>query len=301
MYKIMKDFFISYTHADQAWAQGIGDWLDEAGFSIVVQSIDFVAGSNFILEMHTASEKTRHVILVLSPDYLLARFPEAEWTAAFAKDPTNKNRTLIPVRVRECEPTGLLRPIVYIDLVGLSLAAAKARFHAEIKAMLKGRRIIKTQQVPTTKAKTKKAMLTQSVGGKQNTGILAGHIEKLTINTGSKKAPSIQPLDSVGMNTEMRAYLEYLIDRYIDWRMQGSKKLRDKRPFHPSMIHRDVKRDFGARTYLVPQRRFVELAKYLQTRIDDTIIGRNNSHRNYHTFEEHLQLLNGTANDFSKD
>jgi hypothetical protein len=92
----------------------------------------------------------------------------------------------------------------------------------------------------------------------------------------------------------MRAYLEYLIDRYIDWRMDGIKKYIDRRPFHPSMIHRDIKRDFGARTYLVPQNRFDDLMQYLQSRIDDTIKGRNNAVRNYHSFEEHLKKLRGS-------
>ncbi|MGH7989001.1 MAG: hypothetical protein ACREDS_02235, partial [Limisphaerales bacterium] len=114
------------------------------------------------------------------------------------------------------------------------------------------------------------------------------------IKTSSKKPPSVQPLNAVGANVEMRAYLEYLIDRYIDWRMDGIKRRIDRRPFHPSMIHRDIKRDFGARTYLVPKNRFIDLVQYLQARIDDTIRGRNNAVRNYHSFEEHLKKLHGS-------
>lgn len=295
----MQDFFISYNHADEAWARGIGDWLDQAGFTTILQAADFVAGSNFVSAIHSALEQSQRMILVLSPDYLSARFPEAEWTAAFAKDPIGERCTLVPVRVRECEPGGLLKAIVYIDLVGLGVEQAKSRFLAEIKAMLGGKRVTRERPVsiPTTRAKRSK--MTQSVAGSQNTAVQAGHITHLTIKTGSRKAPSVQPLDRVGANTEMRAYIEYLIDRYIDWRMEGIKKGKDKRPFHPSMIHRDVKRDFGARTYLVPKRRFPELAEYLQNRIDDTIKGRNNTHRNYHTFEEHVQLLNGKSQNYS--
>ena len=46
--------------------------------------------------------------------------------AAFAQDPTGKKRKLIPVRVAECALTGLLAPIVYIDLIGLYQKAADA-------------------------------------------------------------------------------------------------------------------------------------------------------------------------------
>lgn len=294
----MEDFFISYNRADQHWAQGIGDWLDHAGFTTILQATDFVAGSNFVSEMHSALEQARRIILVLSPDYLAARFPQAEWTAAFAKDPIGQNRTLIPIRVRECEPGGLLRPIVYIDVVGLGENQAKEKVLTEIQAMLTGKRSRGKRSENATPAaakpgKSRRSKLSQKVSGTQNTAIQAEHIGNLTIKTSGRKAPSVQPLDVVGANTEMRAYLEYLIDRYIDWRRDGIQRGIDKRPFHPSMIHRDVKRDFGARTYIVPQERFGDLVGYLQGRIDDTIKGRHNAHRNYHSFQEHVALLRG--------
>ncbi len=39
--------------------------------------------------------------------------------------PTSANRTLLPVRVRDCQPTGLLAQIIYIDLVGKTGAEAR--------------------------------------------------------------------------------------------------------------------------------------------------------------------------------
>lgn len=45
----------------------------------------------------------------------------------------------MPVRIEECQPEGLLRGIVYIDLVGLDEADARARLHARIAGTLKGR------------------------------------------------------------------------------------------------------------------------------------------------------------------
>lgn len=152
----MEDFFISYNHADKHWAQGTGDWLDRAGFSTILQATNFVAGSNFVSEMHAAVDQARRIILILSPDYLSAPFPESEWTAVFAKDPTNKDRTLIPVRVRECEPGGLLRPIVYIDLVGLHADQAREKFLTEITAMLQGKRQPDHPSQPRPSASTRR-------------------------------------------------------------------------------------------------------------------------------------------------
>ena len=46
--------------------------------------------------------------------------PLRKRAAAFATDPTSTQHKVIPVRVRECAPRELLKPIVFIDLVGLN-------------------------------------------------------------------------------------------------------------------------------------------------------------------------------------
>jgi len=121
----VKDFFVSYNSADRTWAEWIAWQLEEAGYTTVLQAWDFRPGSNFVLEMQRAATEAERTIAVLSPDYLGARFPQPEWAAAFVQDPTGVEGTLLPVRVQECKPKGLLSPIVYIDLVGLEEAAAK--------------------------------------------------------------------------------------------------------------------------------------------------------------------------------
>jgi hypothetical protein len=125
-------------------------------------------------------------------------------------------------------------------------------------------------------------------------GIQAKHV---TIKTAKTRAPKIQPVDSIGANSEMRAYIAYLIKRYVDWRMKGIESGKDKRRFHPSMIHQWIQRDFGDSTYYVSQKRFVDLVENLQTLIDGTILGgirHRRGERNYHSFEEHLEILRGS-------
>ena len=48
-----KDFFISYTHADQRWAEWIAWHLETEGYTTMLQAWDFVAGSHFVHEMDT--------------------------------------------------------------------------------------------------------------------------------------------------------------------------------------------------------------------------------------------------------
>jgi len=140
--KVPKNFFISYTRADRSWAAWIAWHLQEAGYTTVFQDWDFRPGSNFVLDMQSAAANAERTIAVLSPDYLTASFAQPEWATAFARDPTGAKRLLLPVRVRECDPQGLLPQIVYIDILGLPEAAAR-------KALLAG--VVRGRVDPKTK------------------------------------------------------------------------------------------------------------------------------------------------------
>ncbi len=114
-----RDFFISYNRNDREWAEWIAWQLEEAGYSVIIQAWDFRPGGNFVLDMQRAVENGARVIAVLSPDYLTSKYTAPEWAAAFALDPTGEKGTLLPVRIRECQPTGLLPQIVYLLSVSL--------------------------------------------------------------------------------------------------------------------------------------------------------------------------------------
>jgi len=119
------DFFISYTGADREWAEWVAWQLEGSGYTTVLQAWDFRPGVNFVLAMQNATAQSERTIAIFSPDYLQARYTQAEWAAAFAQDPTGEKGLLVPIRVRSGGATGLLPPIVYIDLVGLDEEAAR--------------------------------------------------------------------------------------------------------------------------------------------------------------------------------
>lgn len=121
----MIDFFISYNRNDEAWAEWIAWVLKESGYSIVLQKWHFRPGQDFVLQMQEAATSSKHTIAVLSKHYLNAEFTQPEWTAAFARDPRGNERTLIPVRIAPCEPVGMLKSRIYIDLVGRDENAAR--------------------------------------------------------------------------------------------------------------------------------------------------------------------------------
>jgi hypothetical protein len=113
-----KDFFISYTSSDKGWAIWIDFVLQKAQYSTIVQVYDFQPGGNFIADMHQALINSERLILVLSAKYLKSLCCQAEWQNIFANDPIGERALIIPVRVEDIKPTGLLTARTYIDLVG---------------------------------------------------------------------------------------------------------------------------------------------------------------------------------------
>ena len=293
----MKEFFISYNKSDERWAMGLGDWLDQAGHTTVFQHQDFVPATNFAAEMHKALQNIERMIMVLSPDYLSAKFPLAEWTAAFATDPACESGTLIPVRVRECKPDGPLKPIVYIDLVGLNVNEARKRFLDGIASVLNRKRAPEPSKTLPADAKPKRSKFKQSVKGHHNTNIQAEHIAHLTIKTTSKKRlPKGHPPGTIGADMDMHNYVAYLVKRFNEFRRGAQKTYREKQPYPYSAIHTQIESVFGNPTYYLHQSRFYELVAFLKERINKTPAGLRNQKmgfRSYHTFEEHKSQSGG--------
>jgi tetratricopeptide (TPR) repeat protein len=131
-----RDFFISYTSADRAWAEWVAWQLEEAGYSTVLQAWDFAPGDNFVERMHEALEQADRTIALLSQAYLASPYATDEWTGAFLHDPQHVGR-LLPVRIEDCRLPRLLATRVYIDLVALGRQAARTRL---LEGVQRGRR-----------------------------------------------------------------------------------------------------------------------------------------------------------------
>jgi hypothetical protein len=65
-----RDFFISYSPADERWATWQAWQLETAGYSTLIQAWDFVPGTNFIDFMDRGVRDSAVVLVVLSQNYL---------------------------------------------------------------------------------------------------------------------------------------------------------------------------------------------------------------------------------------
>jgi hypothetical protein len=121
-----RDFFISYTSDDRAWAEWIAWQLEESGQTVELQAWHFRPGEHFIARMNEALARADRVQAVLSPRYLQSSYAAEEWMAALVYGADGRNR-LLPVRVEECELPPLLVARIYIELVGTSRQIARIR------------------------------------------------------------------------------------------------------------------------------------------------------------------------------
>ncbi|WP_157891959.1 MULTISPECIES: FxSxx-COOH system tetratricopeptide repeat protein [Frankia] len=127
------DFFVSYTGVDQGWAEWVAWQLEAAGYTVRIQAWDFGAGAHFVTEMHQAAQTAARTVAVLSAAYVSSAFAEAEWQAAWATDPSGRDRKLLVFRVEDCDRPGLLAQTVSVDLFGVDRTAAASRLVAAVR------------------------------------------------------------------------------------------------------------------------------------------------------------------------
>jgi hypothetical protein len=108
-----------------------------------------------------------------------------------------------------------------------------------------------------------------------NSGIIAGN---LTIK-GAPRPKLMPAAGSIATDLARRNYILHLINRYIEFK--SADKTQGK--FKP-IIYGTIKREFGATWDAVPLDRFDDLAAYLKSRIDKTIVGKRNARLNYKNY-----------------
>jgi len=127
-----------------------------------------------------------------------------------------------------------------------------------------------------------------SINDSTFTGDIAQNITKIK-TTGRPKI--MHPAGSIGADIPMKAYIDYLLKRYYKYK-SADKSYGVKKRFSHAVIHGNIQKKFGAKTFFLPTFSFLGLVDYLRAHIDGTIQGKCNTkirRRNYHTFEKHCQ------------
>jgi WD40 repeat protein len=115
MDKEARDIFISYTHEDVETAAWMARTLETAGFKVYYQDRDFLPGESFPRNMSEAQRLTRHTLAVVSRQYLKSHHATEEFFDAVARSKEHA-RSLIPVRIDDCDLAAEKPGLIYIDL-----------------------------------------------------------------------------------------------------------------------------------------------------------------------------------------
>jgi TIR domain-containing protein/AAA ATPase-like protein len=117
----MVDFFVSRRGIAKAEAREVAEVLESRGYTVIVQDFDIPFSTNFVGAIHDAVKVANHFVGLLTEDYDVSPFTRGEWTSFYpAAVSSGGKRRLIILRVDNVEPPGLLAPLVYGDLFGVT-------------------------------------------------------------------------------------------------------------------------------------------------------------------------------------
>jgi hypothetical protein len=113
----MVDVFVSYSRKDRDWVSTIlVPKLEECKFSVMIDYRDFQAGNFSVEEMQRGVLQSRHLLLVLTPAYVLSEWTKFENAMAQTIDPGAVQRKLIPILRETCNIPLRLSALHYRDL-----------------------------------------------------------------------------------------------------------------------------------------------------------------------------------------
>ena len=130
-----------------------------------------------------------------------------------------------------------------------------------------------------------------------NNGIVANQVMNpvVTVKMPRKRSKQMAyPEGTIGADVSRRNYVRYLTKQYNEFR-EADANFGSYRPFHFSVIHKNIESEFGSPTYHLPVQLFERLAEYVRGRIDNTILGRNNRRKGIPNFKSFDQFLSEQA------
>lgn len=127
-----KDAYVCYNGADLDFVRSLAEQIESETIdgskesrrlTVFFDKWDIEPGQSLIDQMNTGMKAARHVVAVLSPEFLAADWPRFEWKHIVAADPNNSRGVLIPIlhrdmsiggsdRIDLCAP---FRDLRYID------------------------------------------------------------------------------------------------------------------------------------------------------------------------------------------
>jgi trans-aconitate methyltransferase len=125
--------FVSYHQSDYEWAHWVAWQLNKKGFDVFFAGWHVAPGNDFTREMHHALQEARRVLAIVSPRYMTeSSYGWMEISAFLAQDPLGIHRSVVPVKVADFQPNGLLRSRAHLDLFDKDERSARKALLASV-------------------------------------------------------------------------------------------------------------------------------------------------------------------------
>jgi hypothetical protein len=110
------DVFISYSHADEPWVRGeFLPELQKASLKVAIDILDFPIGKPSVQNMVAAIQEARHIVAVLTPDWVTSDWAGFEGYLVTTADPNGKHGRLLPLMLKPCKPPPHIAFLTYAD------------------------------------------------------------------------------------------------------------------------------------------------------------------------------------------
>ena len=109
------DVFLSYSQVDEETVVPLAERLREVGLRVWLDRWEIKPGDSIPLAIQRGVETSRVLVLCMSEAYFQSEWAAAESLSVLFRDPTNKARRFVPLRLDSVEAPDLLNQYLYVD------------------------------------------------------------------------------------------------------------------------------------------------------------------------------------------
>jgi nucleoside phosphorylase len=125
------DVYISYHVADESWvSETLLPRLEAAGLTVIIDYRDFEIGVPRLVNIERAVERSRHTLIIMTPEWVESDWNSFQGLLASTEDPTGLQQKLLPLKLRPCKPPARIAMLEILDLTNL------ARREAQIERLI---------------------------------------------------------------------------------------------------------------------------------------------------------------------
>src|SRR6478736_1330807 len=109
------DVFLSYSPGDRALVRPLAERLRKSGLRVWFDEWVITRGDDVLAKTEDGLQRSRVLVFCMSASAFASEWPALERQTFRFRDPLNKERRFIPLRMDDAKPKGSLAQFAYID------------------------------------------------------------------------------------------------------------------------------------------------------------------------------------------